>query len=128
MLLGILLILTPWYIFPVCGVGRNAPAPGEPIGHHTCFRTLKAETVLGAITILISIMPVLWPLRKIVLGASLGSLVIAVLVILFPTAITGLCKMPTMACRVGTLPALVTVGILIGIAAAIGLISSRKIT
>jgi hypothetical protein len=111
--LGIILILTPRYLFPVCGIG-------EP-GFHACHGTLKAETVLGAVTIVIGMLPVLWPLRKTTLAASVSAIVLAALVVLFPAAITGMCKMPTMACRMGTLPALVTLGVIIALTGAAGI-------
>jgi hypothetical protein len=111
--LGIILMVTPRYIFPVCGYG-------EP-GLHACHGTLKAETVLAAITIVIGLLPVLWPLRRTALAASVSALVIAALVVLFPVAITGMCKMPTMACLMGTLPALVTVGVIIALTGGAGI-------
>ena len=116
--LGTLLILTPRYIFPVCGYG-------EP-GFHACHGTLKAETVIGAITILAAAIVILWPLKKTLLASSAASLVIAALVILFPTVITGMCKMPTMACRMGTLPALVTLGVVIALVGLAGILASRS--
>lgn len=125
-ILGILLVLTPMYIFPVCGVGRYAPPPGEPIGHHACHGTLKAVTVLGSVAVLAGLMPLLWPGRKTALTASAAALVIAALAVLFPTVITGLCKMPTMACRLGTLPALITIAVLTALTGAAGLYTSRK--
>ncbi|HUT52522.1 MAG TPA: DUF4418 family protein [bacterium] len=119
--LGVLLVLTPWVIFPVCGVGRFAPGPGIAPGMHPCHGTLQAETVLGAAAIVIGFIPVLWPRKKAVLGASLGAAAVAVLAVLFPLAITGLCKVVTMPCRLGTLPALETVATLMMLAAALGL-------
>lgn len=124
--LGALLILTPWYIFPVCGVGRYAPGPGMPLGVHPCHGTLSAETVLGAVAIIMGLIPLFWPHKRTVLAASISSAVIAALAALFPLAITGMCKVATMPCRLGTEPALYTVATLMMLTAALGLLAYRK--
>jgi len=126
MILGALLILTPWYIFPVCGVGRYAPPAGALIGYHGCHATLRAETLLGAVTIILGVLPLLWPQRKALMAATWASVGVAVLAVLFPTVITGLCKVATMPCRLGTLPALETVATLLVINAIFGLLIYRK--
>ena len=123
---GLLLILVPWVIFPVCGVGRYAPPPGQPIGVHACHGTLKAETALGILTIVLGVVPLLWFRRGVVILVSAAAVVDAVLVILFPTVITGICKVPTMACRMGTLPALVILGIILGLTGMSGLVIGAK--
>jgi len=125
-LLGLLLILTPRLIFPVCGVGRYAPPEGQAAGYHACHGTLKAETVLGAAAILVGSVAFLWPKRRVLAATSVLGLVTAVLAACFPLFITGMCKMPTMACRLGTQPALVTIAVLMAIAAAAGLAVSKR--
>jgi len=127
--LGALLILTPWVIFPVCMVGRNAPPKGLEVGHHMrhgCHDTLRAETALGVVAIGIGAVPLLWPRRKIKIAVSTATLIVAALVVLFPLKITGLCKMSDMACRIGTMPALATVAVVMGLAGLIGLIVSIR--
>ncbi len=124
--LGILLVLTPWIIFPVCGVGRHAPPSGQIIGHHGCHATLKAETVLGGITILAGMLPVLWPKRKLALPVSVSVIILAVLASLFPAYITGMCRMATMPCNLGTTPAIIIVSILMGLSGATGIFLNRK--
>ena len=124
--LGVLLVLTPWVLFPVCGVGRYAPGPGIASGAHPCHGTLLAETALGAAALVLGLFPVLWPGKNAVLGASIGAAVVAALVVLFPVAITGMCKVVTMPCRLGTLPALETAATLMMLTAALGLAVYRK--
>lgn len=124
--LGLLLILVPWSIFPVCGMGRYSSVADQVIGLHGCHATFRAEIVLGIIAIITGMVPVLWPVGKSLLGASIMSLVISILVILFPSSITGVCTVPTMACRLGTFPALVTLGILMAITSGAGILLSRK--
>ncbi len=125
--LGVLLILTPWYIFPVCKVGRYAPPEGVQLGGHGCHDTLKAETALGGLAVIIGFLPVIWPRKKALLAASTAIVLIALLVALFPTVITGMCKVPTMPCNTGTLPALIILSILFGITGVSGIIVFRKI-
>ena len=124
--LGALAVAAPRQIFPVCGMGRYAPAPGSPGGHHACQGTLQAETALGGMLMLIGLAPALWPRRKTGLAASLAAMVIAGLVIISPLHLTGLCRMSTMPCRAGTLPALVTLGIIIATTGVAGIFLARK--
>ncbi len=125
--LGVLIILTPRAFFPVCGFGEKMFQIGRLPGHHGCHNTLTAVSILGVIAIFTGAFPLFQAKRKAVLFASIIFIVLAAFVILFPTTITGICKMPTMACRLGTLPALVTGGIIMGIAGIAGILISRKI-
>ena len=125
-ILGVLLILTPWVIFPVCGVGRFAPPPGQSIGHHGCHGTLYAETIIGIITVVVGLFTALWSRQKVVMFSSISVFGLAVIAVLFPFLITGVCKMSTMVCRLGTVPGLVTVAVLMAIVATIGLGLSRR--
>jgi hypothetical protein len=127
MVLGLLLVLTPWVIFPVCGVGRYAPPPGVVTGTHPCHGTLQAETVLGAAAMVIGLIPLLWPQKSSVLWASIAAAALAVLAVLFPLEITGLCRVVTMPCRLGTLPAVETVATLMMLTAALGLTVYRNL-
>lgn len=125
-IMGMLVILTPRRIFPVCGVGRYAPLAGGPVVHHACHNTLKAGTALGVAAIIIGLIPLVRPLRKTVFWSSIAAIGISALVVLFPASITGVCKMPDMPCRIGTLPALVTVAALMFMVGVIGLLGCRK--
>jgi hypothetical protein len=40
-LLGVIVVLIPWYLFPVCGVVRYAPPAGMLSRMHGCDGTLK---------------------------------------------------------------------------------------
>jgi len=126
-LLGIIVILIPWVLFPVCGIEKGAFLVGNLPGYHGCHGTLKAVTALGGVAVLAGIVPLLLPRRQAVFASSVVSLLIAALVILFPSVITGICSMPTMPCRLGTLPALVTAGIIMGIAGITGIFISKRI-
>ncbi len=124
--LGVLMVAVPWVVFPVCGVGRYAPPAGQPVGHHGCHGTLDAETIIGIIIAVIGLVMAIRPRQRIVFVSSISVCILAILAVLFPIAITGVCKMSTMPCRLGTVPALVTASLLMGATALAGLLLSRK--
>jgi len=119
-ILGVIVILIPWYLFPVCGIGRYAPPVGTLPRMHGCDGTLKAATVLGVILVFAGVLTLF--LRQFWAGivSAASTIVIGVLVILFPTIITGVCKVPTMPCVFGTKPALIIAGIVLIVAGCIG--------
>jgi hypothetical protein len=125
-LLGVLLLLTPWLIFPVCGVGRNAVGGARAIGHHGCQGTLWAETAIGSATIIIGLLPLVWPKPRVLRPAAWASAGGALLAVLFPLFITGMCNFPAMPCRLATLPAIETVAALLAINASFVLLAFRK--
>ena len=106
--LSVFLILIPWLLFPVCGVGRYAVQKGMMI--HGCGATLNFVTILGIIGIVIGVIVQVRPGRIIAIAASISFAVLGGLVILFPTAITGVCKVANMPCVYGTKPALIVAG------------------
>ncbi|MCP4605802.1 MAG: DUF4418 family protein [Proteobacteria bacterium] len=124
--LGVLMIAVPWVLFPVCGVGRYAPPDGQPVGHHGCHGTLGAETIISIIIAAIGLVMTIWPRQWIVFVSSISVFLLAILVVLFPIAVTGVCRLSTMPCRLGTVPALITGAVLMGATAFIGLMLSRK--
>jgi hypothetical protein len=125
-LLGVIVVLIPWYLFPVCGMGRYAPPAGTLARMHGCGNTLKATTVLGVLAMCTGILPLLVKQRWAVLVAVASAFVIGALLILFPTAITGVCRMPTMPCVFGTKPALIIAGIVLLLAGGVGVLLIKK--
>ena len=105
---SVLLILIPWQLFPVCGVGRYAVQKGMMM--HGCGATLNFVTILGIIGIVIGVIMQVQPGRVIAIAASISFAVLGGLVILFPTAITGVCRVANMPCVYGTKPALIVAG------------------
>jgi hypothetical protein len=126
-LLGMLLALTPWYIFPVCGKGRQAPKAGNPAAHHGCANTLKAETALGLLTVGIGLIALMRPTRRVLFSASSALLVLAGFVVLFPLQLTGLCLNSAMPCRTGALPGLVALAVLMAMVSVLGLVQARTL-
>ena len=101
--LGVLLTLIPTVIFPVCVSEKKM----------SCFYTGRAEVGLGLLIIILGIAYILFKSSELRAGISISVLGISALVALFPLKITGLCKMSDMACRIGTLPGLVVISIII---------------
>jgi hypothetical protein len=126
LVLGIIVILIPWYLFPVCGVGRYAPPAGTLARMHGCDGTLKAATVLGVLTMCAGLLPLLFKQHLAGLISAVSTAVIGVLLILFPTVITGVCKVPTMPCVIGTKPALIMAGIVLILAGSFGVLLMKK--
>ncbi len=127
MIFGGVVILVPRIMFPVCGLDGSQFLLKLP-GHHGCHPTLMAETILGVIAIITGMIPLFLPKKKVLFFSSIILIAIAALVMLFPSAITGLCKMPTMSCRLGTLPGLITTGIIMCCAGCAGIFMARKMT
>jgi len=122
--LGLLLALIPWYIFPVCGQGRFAPLSGKKLMAHPCAGTARVETALAAAVALAGIAATARPRRRTTLAASIIAVGLAVPVALAP-AVAGICKMATMPCRIGTVPALGFVAVLLLAAGIAGMLLAR---
>jgi vacuolar-type H+-ATPase subunit I/STV1 len=125
-LLGVIVVLIPWHLFPVCGVGRYAPPAGMLSRMHGCDNTLKAATVLGVLAMCTGILPLLVKQRWAILIAAALAAIFGVLLILFPIAITGVCRIPTMPCVFGTKPALIIAGIVLFLAGGVGGLLIKK--
>jgi hypothetical protein len=123
--LSVLLLLVPWQLFPVCGVGRYA-IPGGMMQMHGCSATLKAVVFCSVIGILIGLIIQLQPKPVTAVAAAIAFAVLGVLVILFPTTITGVCLVATMPCVWGTKPALIVTGFLMALSGIAGFYIFRR--
>ena len=109
--LGVLLVLTPWFIFPVCEVfGNYAQTSTGKLLIMPCGYTARAEIGVGSMTALVGAIAFAYSAIDVrralgVIGAALGGFAI-----LFPTVITKMCSNPSHPCVTGTLPALVLLG------------------
>jgi hypothetical protein len=110
--LGILVVVTPWYIFPVCEMyGQYTTTSAGTKMVMPCGYTARAET--GVVAPMLILAGAMLPMSKTresrraigIFGVGLGALVW-----LLPTYIIGMCANPEHSCRVGTLPALVLLG------------------
>ncbi|MBR5975509.1 MAG: DUF4418 family protein [Clostridiales bacterium] len=107
-LLGLLVILAPTVLFPVC----------ESEMKMACFFTKKAEIGVGLLIAAIGVVSVFLKNKDIRIGLSIAQVLNAALVLALPLKLTGLCKKSDMACRVKTLPALIVLSVLLAVAAA----------
>lgn len=126
MLLGGLVIAVPRWIFPACGRGPYAPPPGFPIGKHGCDDTVLAETIVGIVVAVLGLVCLVRPSRRLGTAAGIALIALALLIILFPTMLTGMCRLATMPCRLGTSPGLVGAGIGLAAAGVAALVWSRR--
>lgn len=112
LLLGILIILTPWYIFPVCEhYGSYVITQGGMQLPMACGWTARAETGLGALLIVAGGMLLARNTRETRQASGIFSVAVGALVILTPTVLIGMCKAADHPCRLLTLPGLVVLGI-----------------
>jgi hypothetical protein len=110
--LGILVSVTPWYIFPVCEMhGMYAITSAGTKLLMPCGYTARVETGVAAPLLILAgaILP-LSKTKESRRAIGIFSFGLGALVLLLPTYITGICANQEHPCRVGTLPALVLLG------------------
>ena len=111
-LLGLLVILAPTMLFPVC----------ESEMKMACFFTKKTEIGVGLVIAALGVIYFFLKNKDIRLGISIAQFLNAGLVLAFPAKLTGLCKMSDMACRVKTYPALIVLSVLLALTAAVNIV------
>jgi len=113
-LLGIIVILTPWIIFPVCEMeglyvqavsGMNFPMP--------CGWTARAETGIGALIAVAGGLLIARSTPETQQAVGIFAIALGALVVLFPTVLIGMCKVASHPCRMTTLPALEILGVIV---------------
>jgi hypothetical protein len=111
-ILGVLVAITPRYIFPVCeyfGVRmQEMNGTSEPMG---CYYTARASLILGLVIVVVGIALFLatQPQTRSLLAMVLAGA--SVLVILTPTVFFPICHNPDMHCNKGSKPMLIVLGI-----------------
>lgn len=106
MLAGLLYIMVPHLILPVCGHVADTP-------FMKCFWTARAELGLGIVVIWGGLLLLLMRALAVRTGVCLVLLAVTVLAASLPLGLIGMCRMADMPCRAGTLPALVLLSILL---------------
>ncbi|MDR2295858.1 MAG: DUF4418 family protein [Clostridiales Family XIII bacterium] len=91
-----------------------------------CYATANAEIAVGAALVVFGALYFFSRSAKLRLAASVLAILSAVLALLFPTALTGLCGDAHMACHVLTLPALFASCALIVLFSIIGVVLSAR--
>jgi Domain of unknown function (DUF4418) len=128
-ILGLLIAITPWYIFPVCEAGTSGDnSGGMKMGagsdqqmtksgtHMKCWYTAEAEVVVGTFVALAGIVLLFLKGQGKRRAIGIATIVLGVLTILIPTFLIGVCNTSDAPCRIGTLPALIILGVLTVIA------------
>ncbi|MDR0842197.1 MAG: DUF4418 family protein [Acidobacteriota bacterium] len=110
-LLGILVAIGPRTVFPVCGGWE------DPSMH--CHWTALAETGVGGVLALLGLGLLLCGRDEFAAALHWAVFLNALLALLFPVALTGVCPGTGMSCRLLTLPALVVLSSLLMASSAI---------
>lgn len=126
-ILGVLIILTPWYIFPVCeaqgitshamsaapmGTGHGASMNPGTGALMKCGYAARAEAASGALVILTGLTLFALRNRDSRRASGIFSIGLGAVTILIPTVLIGVCASADAPCRIGTFPAWILLGIL----------------
>ncbi len=113
-ILGILVILTPWILFPVCEVQgmymKTATGMQQPM---KCGWSARAETGMGALIILAGGLLIARGTPETRQAVGIFTIAYGLLVIIFPTVLIGMCAVAEHPCRQLTLPALEVLGAIV---------------
>ena len=121
-IIGLLTILTPWYLLPVCeAAGKDTASMSEM---HTgkagmpmkCAYTARAEAGAGALVVLLGLTLLILPGRDSRKAVGINTIGVGTLIVLLPFLI-GVCGSSSAPCVIGTKPGLILLGsitILIG--------------
>lgn len=102
--LGLLIALVPFCIFPVCSKVIETAACGTV--SMKCFWSGRAEIGIGLLVLCGGIFLILFRSSLTRIGISVMTGLAGVLSFLIPNLLIGGCEMPTMPCRMTTFPAL----------------------
>ncbi|OPY30992.1 MAG: hypothetical protein A4E32_01974 [Methanomassiliicoccales archaeon PtaU1.Bin124] len=102
-IIGILIALGPWTIFPVCDSGASTMI---------CHYTAEAEIIIGSLVVLAAVPLVFLKRAESIIVIGLMEAALGVWTILVPTALLGLCKPSFMECQTIGGPALTLWGII----------------
>lgn len=113
-LLGIVIILTPWIICPICEMGglyvQTVSGMNLPM---TCGWTARAETGVGALIVVAGGLLIARGTIETRQAVGVFAIAMGALVVLFPTFLIGMCKVASHPCRMTTLPALEILGVIV---------------
>lgn len=113
--LGILVMVVPFLILPVCD-GQVLLANGSSVPMK-CHWMAQAELGTGAVLAVIGLFCLVFRDPKARYGLALAALPVAGLVGALPSFLIGVCKNPQMPCHAGTYPALMILSGLIALIA-----------
>jgi hypothetical protein len=111
LVLGLLIALTGWYIFPVCEMeGKFVETKAGKLLPMPCGYTARAETGLGALVGLVGLGMIALPSYGSRRAFGVMAVGLGAVVMLVPTMLIGMCAAPDHICRVATQPALLLLG------------------
>jgi len=116
--LGLLVALSPQFLFKVCSAHSNT----FPL----CHWTAQAELGMGMIIAALGICFIVFIDPKTQLGLTLGVLFTSIMVIGTPHALIGGCKASEMACHRVAFPALTVIGIVLLVYSIILIVFSER--
>lgn len=123
-LAGITLALVPYAVLPVCaGTVETASGGSVPM---KCFWTAKAELGVGSLITFGGLLSCFSRDAGARFGIAAMTAGTALLGIAFPTALIGVCPSEAMACRMGTLPALVLINSVVAVISLFACRNSRR--
>jgi len=114
---GLLLVLVPRYILPVCEFKGYQPMH--------CSDTARAEMYAGVLLAGAGMAVLLLRRPVMVLAALLAAIAASAAALAFPE-VYGFCKSPNMPCNYGTVPAVRLIAVLTAVIALIAAVSSIK--
>ena len=100
-LMGIILMIGPWFIFGVCSTEEKVMK---------CFWSCKALFVLGILALLIGILVIIAK-NKSIINEIIMSMGISIMAILVPSVIIGGCAKSTMHCNTITFPVVYVIAV-----------------
>ncbi|MDD1718955.1 MAG: DUF4418 family protein [Methanoregulaceae archaeon] len=113
-ILGVLLALMSWYIFPVCEVqGSFVETKAGMKLPMTCGYSARAENGIGALVALTGIVLFFRSTRETRQILGVIDVALGLFAILTPTVIIGMCRLADHPCRTTTLPGLELLGAII---------------
>jgi len=108
--LGVLAALIPIVIFPACS-DKIELINGKTL-FMKCHWSAMAELLVGILMLFDGILMIGFKKRETRIALSIMLFLFGLSVLLIPTVVIGMCETATMACRVGTEPALIVVGVI----------------
>jgi len=114
---GVLTVLAPHALFPVCA-GTVATAAGG-VMPMKCFWTARAASGLGIVILFAGVMLFFAKQPAFRAGVALALMPVSLLTALVPLHVIGVCPSEAMPCRMGTLPALCLLAFFTGLTAAV---------
>jgi hypothetical protein len=109
--LGLLIAIGPFTLFPVCEVMDDMIMK--------CHWTAQAELGIGLGIAVLGVLSLVFASKEVRLGLSIAVLLNGILSLLVETALIGMCANPAEPCRLLTQPALSVLGGVLVVAAAI---------